>query len=495
MREKAPGVKKPSLPRWIVSLLGVGALAAIWGLAALGSGGFFVPPPWVTIADAARLLAQGSSWIQILITLLRVFVGFTAGYLFGVSAGIAMGSRSSLDAVLKPLILFFQGMPPLLWAIPLVVVMGIGHLPSILVICLITMPVVAVTVGEGMAGLPRSYREMLQVFAPGLIAKIRELIVPHLKPFLIAALNVGLVLAVKASVTAEYFGANNGIGFQIQAAYQSLQIRRLFSWGMVLILLILLFNYAAPRLKLIAAQTKRLSPHKDHEGHQPEDIRELKAVFSARKSHPMIALEGVSFSYRDAPRLLENVRLTVSHNEIAVISGDSGVGKTTLLKLIASLLRPTEGRIECPPSIGFAFQDDRLLPWRTAATNVALPLIHQGYSRKSSLSFASYLLAEVGLAGEGWKKPEELSGGMKKRVALARCFSRIPDAILLDEPFSGLHREARSHLWDTLRKLLSLHPVPVIVVTHFPEEIASAPGCRLFELRGRPASLARMRRG
>ena len=85
--------------------------------------------------------------------------------------------------------------------------------------------------------------------------------------------------------------------------------------------------------------------------------------------------------------------------------------------------------------------------------------------------------------------PHELSGGMKKRAALARCFARLPDAVLLDEPFSGLHGEARDLLWQMFLRLIALHPVPALIVTHYPQEIAHTPSCRLYELRGRPATI------
>ena len=202
------------------------------------------------IADTALLLARRFTWTQILITFLRVCAGFLGGFVTGAAAGMAMGARRELDALFKPLVLFFQGMPPLLWAIPLVALMGIGHLPAIIVIGLITFPLVAVTIGEGMSTLPRAYGEMLTIFAPGFVPRTRELVLPHLAPFLAAALKAGLVLAVKASVTAEYFGANDGIGFQIQAAYMSMRIRSLFSWAAVLILIILVFNHLLPRIRL-----------------------------------------------------------------------------------------------------------------------------------------------------------------------------------------------------------------------------------------------------
>jgi NitT/TauT family transport system ATP-binding protein len=179
----------------------------------------------------------------------------------------------------------------------------------------------------------------------------------------------------------------------------------------------------------------------------------------------------------------------VKPGEIAVVTGESGVGKTTMLKLAASLLKPATGTVAAPARIGYVFQDDRLLPWRTVAENTALPLFYQGFPGKSALCFAASLLKEAGLSGEEGKKPDELSGGMKKRAALARCFARLPDAILMDEPFSGLHARARSLLWKMFLRLHSLHPVPALIVTHYPEEISSQARCRVYTLKGSPARI------
>lgn len=481
-------MKQPIDPaRLLLAAGGVAILGAVWALAGLSSRGF-VPMPWTTLVEAGRLLARSDSWRQVGITLLRVCAGFAAGYVAGVALGVAAGTWSAADRLTRPVVLFFQGVPPLLWAIPIVVVLGIGHASAILVIGLVTVPVVAVTVGEGMRALPRELGEMLSIFAPGLRARVAELVLPHLRPFLGAALNVGLVLAVKASVIAEYFGANDGIGFQIQAAYQTLQLRRLFAWGLILVMVILAFNHAAPRLGRIAALARRLGRRGVRVRNHLEDSLGLRRVFLSRSSARPIQVEGVAFAYGRRP-VLEGVELRVGPHEIAVVAGESGIGKTTLLRLVAGLLKPSTGRIDCPRRIGLVFQDDRLLPWRTVAANTALPLLYSGRSRRSALPFARYLLAEAGLEGEEEKLPEELSGGMKKRAALARCFARIPDAILLDEPFSGLHRDARRLLWEMLLRLHELHPVPVIVATHFPEEVARSPTARLYFLEGAPASI------
>jgi NitT/TauT family transport system ATP-binding protein len=291
-------------------------------------------------------------------------------------------------------------------------------------------------------------------------------------------------------VTAEYFGANNGIGFQIQAAYMSLRIRSLFSWAAVLILMILVFNHLLPRVRLAGPFCAGLFTRGRQGPPVSEESGELRRLFAARPGEKRISVRGVSFAYGRGPLILRDVSLEITAGEIGVLTGQSGVGKTTLLKLVASLEKPTRGSISRPQRIGFVFQDDRLLPWRSVAENAALPLLYSGYTRGESLGFASYLLDQAGLAGEQGKKPRELSGGMKKRAALARCFARLPDAILLDEPFSGLHDEGRVLLWDMFLRLLTLHPVPTLIVTHYPEEISALAPCRLLILEGKPAGIA-----
>lgn len=482
---EAPASGAHGLRLRLLGAAGVLLLFAVWAVASLAAGSFFVPPPWITLADTAALLARAGTWTQVLITFLRVCVGFFLGFAAGTAAGMAVGSRPEAAALLRPLVMFFQGMPPLLWAIPLVALMGIGHVPSVIVITLITFPLVAVTIGEGMTTLPRELGEMLSVLAPGLRARVRELVLPHLAPFFGAAVTAGLVLAVKASVTAEYFGANDGIGFQIQVAYMSLRIRSLFSWAAVLILVVLAFTTLLPRIRRGLSDLAR----------RVRDRRAAAAASAgaevlerADASASRLELRGVSFSYRERA-VLADVSFSVQPGEIAVVTGESGIGKTTLLKLAAALLRPSTGSVTAPARIGCVFQDDRLLPWRSVGENTALPLRYQGFARPRAMSVASWLLAQAGLAGEQDRKPSELSGGMKKRAALARCFARLPDAILMDEPFSGLHAKARVQLWQTFLRLHALHPVPALIVTHYPEEISAHVRCRLYSLEGRPGRL------
>lgn len=499
MSGQAAGGAAGRAPRYLAYTAGVALLLAAWTAASYLAGSFIIPPPWRTLADALVLLGRGFTWLQVAITFYRILVGFLAALCAGAAVGILSGLRPGLEALFHPAVLFLQGIPPLLWAIPLILLLGIGHLSPILVIALICFPLVATSLAEGMKALPRPLVEMLDVFAPGFKPRLRELIIPHLKPFLAAALRLGIVLGIKASVIAEYFGANNGIGFQIQSAYQTLQVRRLFAWALLLVALIVVANQLLARLEKVSQRAGvRRRGGLSFPAEDPERSGELRRSFGRAATEAEIRLEGVGFAYPGDEPLLAGLDLRVASDEIAVVSGDSGMGKTTLLHLVASLLEPTAGAISRPRRLGLVFQDDRLLPWRSNAWNVALPLIYSGIPTGEALGFARYLLREAGLEGEAWGVPGELSGGMKKRLAFARCFARFPEAILLDEPFTGLDAEARRLLWGKFMDLLALRRVPVVIVTHFPEEVPCSQACSFHRLEApdgarRPARLVESR--
>ena len=487
----------------LYTLMGAALIFLLWAAAGWMFGADIIPPPWLTVYDAFFLLTQPTSWLQLAITVIRVIAGFVLALVVGTVAGVAT-ARKEVEALLGPAVLLLQGVPPILWTIPLILVLGISRLTPVLVIALICLPLVTLNVSEGTKSVSRSLREMLSVFAPGFFPRLRELILPHLKPFFAASIRLGLTLGIKASVVAEYFSANDGIGFQIQAAYQAFQVRRLFAWALLLVLLIVLFD----RILSLAVGAMRsrqfVRPVKPREALSPAGLRELHELQEPpeqRRLRPLrrdgvdgsaagaVEVEGVSFGYPGAEPLLEECSFSVAPGRIAVISGDSGTGKTTLLKLIASLLLPASGRILKPEGVGFVFQDDRFLPWRSNLANVSLSLRYRGVDRSRATGISASLLKEVGLQGRELAAPEQLSGGMRKRLALARCFAALPEVVLMDEPFSGLHRSARTALWSKLGELLHRRPAAAIIVTHYPEEVPEQLRCTFYTLTGNPARL------
>jgi NitT/TauT family transport system ATP-binding protein len=156
--------------------------------------------------------------------------------------------------------------------------------------------------------------------------------------------------------------------------------------------------------------------------------------------------------------------------------GPSGSGKSSLLRAVIGLQQPLSGRVEVAPArsqIGILFQDDALLPWKTARENVALGLILHGMERSKALAEAEAWLARLDLAGFGDRFPRHLSGGQRKRVALAQVLAMQPKLILMDEPFASLDAIVGARIVRDVVALVESGGISVLLVTHDLEEALS----------------------
>jgi len=156
--------------------------------------------------------------------------------------------------------------------------------------------------------------------------------------------------------------------------------------------------------------------------------------------------------------------------------GPSGSGKSSLLRAVIGLQQPLAGIIETgfkPSELGILFQDDALLPWKTAIDNVALGLTFHGTERKQALAEAESWLDRLGLTGFGDRFPRHLSGGQRKRVALAQVLAMKPRLILMDEPFASLDAIVRARIVKDVVELVERQRISVLLVTHDLEEALS----------------------
>jgi NitT/TauT family transport system ATP-binding protein len=174
--------------------------------------------------------------------------------------------------------------------------------------------------------------------------------------------------------------------------------------------------------------------------------------------------------------VVEGVSLEVSAGKFVSLVGPSGSGKTSILRAINGLLTPRSGGVEVnggQESLGFLFQDDALLPWRTARDNVALGLRIRKISKSSALLEADGWLNRLGLEGFGHRYPHELSGGQRKRVAIAQILALKPRLLLMDEPFASLDAIVRTRLTQELLAWVEREHLSVLLVTHDLEEALS----------------------
>ncbi len=186
-----------------------------------------------------------------------------------------------------------------------------------------------------------------------------------------------------------------------------------------------------------------------------------------------VSLSDVSRAYTDrrgaSVQALADVSLQAARGNVLAVVGPSGCGKTTLLELICGLQRPDSGAIECQPAVLMP-QRDLLLPWLSAVDNAALALRIAGASRAQARTRGASLFKELGLAGFERARPNELSGGMRQRVAFVRTLLSGKPVLCLDEPFGALDAITRQEMQEWLTGALVREPRTVVLVTHDVEE-------------------------
>jgi NitT/TauT family transport system ATP-binding protein len=186
----------------------------------------------------------------------------------------------------------------------------------------------------------------------------------------------------------------------------------------------------------------------------------------------VLRVRDLELGYGQEP-IIEGVNLEVAAGQFVSLVGPSGSGKTSILRAVSGLLTPQSGHVELngsSDSLGFLFQDDALLPWRTARENVALGLRIRKFSKDAALAEADTWLARLGLERFGERFPHELSGGQRKRVAIAQILAVKPKLLLMDEPFASLDAIVRMRITQELLNWVEGEHLSVLLVTHDLEE-------------------------
>lgn len=186
---------------------------------------------------------------------------------------------------------------------------------------------------------------------------------------------------------------------------------------------------------------------------------------------------------------LDGLHLTVDRGEFVTVVGASGCGKSTLLSVLAGLDAPTTGTARVHSDrVALMFQDATLMPWLTTAENVELALTLRGVPKSQRKDEVDHLLRVVRLGDKHDKRPHELSGGMRQRVALARMLAQQADVVLMDEPFGALDAMTRDTMHDEIEQLWRTHGLTVIFVTHNVREAVRL-GDRVILLSSSPGRL------
>lgn len=370
--------------------------------------------------------------------------GIGLGFFLALFAGVLLGavafSMVWVEEILAPVMTVLKSVPVASFVVLLLIWFGAGRL-SLMISFLIVFPNVYVNTIAGLKSADRKLLEMARVFGMSRGRKLFYLYRPALLPYLEGCLRVSLGMSWKSGVAAEIIGlAESSLGERLYMAKIYLDTAGLFAWTITTVLVSFLFEKAVLRIFRRFAQWRPYPGFGLYEGF-PAGIgpkRDREAGDKIRMCHIDKTYNGQS--------VLRDLNLTMEAGGRYLLTAPSGAGKTTLLKILTGLEQGDRGEIAgMPDRIGMVFQEDRLCEEYDAVCNILLGMkTGGGKGRKKQL--ADYVRAQASaiLPADCLTKPvRQLSGGMRRRVALLRALLSGADVLILDEPFTGLDEENR----------------------------------------------------
>lgn len=445
---------------------------AVWYFAAkIINNKLLMVTPGQTATELLVLLQEPEFYQSIAGSLLRIGGGFTAGFLAAGFLAACSYRFSLVEEICEPVILLLKTIPVASFVVLLLIWWGAAFLAAAISF-LVVFPNLYINTLEGLKNTDRQLLEMAQVFRLPFWNRFFYIYRPALEPFLQSGMKISLGMCWKSGVAAEVIGiAEHSIGGQLYLSKIYLNTAGVFAWTVVVVLLSLFFEkllfwgmecffrwQPACRQQRTAENRKpeERELEKQAEGEtekQAEGEREKQAEKETERElekqseretqkepekqsgkRRILQVREVSKTFGET-RVLSQVNAVYEAGEEYVLDSPSGSGKTTYLKILAGCLKPDTGCVTGAESVAMVFQEDRLCMEYSAIKNVELITGNADTAKKALLQL---------LDGDALEKPcRELSGGMKRRVALVRAMEAQAQVILLDEPYTGMDEETR----------------------------------------------------
>ncbi len=436
----------------------------------------FLPSPESTYKALLRISKRAGFWQTIFNTFSKIAKGFLLALIAGTILSVISAFVKIIDVLVSPFMRLLKTVPVASFIILALLWVKSDKL-SVLISFVMVTPVVYINILQSFDNVDNNLLEMADIFNVGLLRRLRFIYVPALVSGFMSACKIGLGFCFKAGIAAEIIGLPfQSIGSELYKSKLYLMTDELFAWTVVIVLMSAFFEgvciYLLNKLSCIIEKTnisrkaenenkadkshKKKGEYEKLENKKMGDKREIKDVEISGSN--ILRIEKITKSY-GKQKVLENISLNINESERICIYGKSGIGKTTLLRIIAGLEKADSGEITFAGKVSMVFQEDRLLENTDVYTNLYCVL-----GSRFDKAEADMHLKEVGLEGAGNKLVSELSGGMKRRVAIVRCMMKSSEIILLDEPFKGLDTILKDNIIRYVVKYLNGRAV--IMVTH-----------------------------
>ena len=426
-------------------ILRIAAIAfwiAVWEAVALRIGSELIIATPIKVAQVfIEMIFKADTWHSLGFSLVRISSGFALAFILG-SVLAAVSSRlQAVKILLSPITSAIKSTPVASFVILAIIWFGSKNL-SVFISFLMVFPVIYLNILKGIESVDKELLEMAKVFNISLGRRIVYIYMPSLMPFVISACSVALGLCWKSGVAAEVIGISSGsIGERLYRAKLYFETGELLAWTAAIILISTAFE------KLIMLILRRVNgiPQRAY------SEKLLNASAKRQTSQSITAAEGISLenvskSFGERT-VLNGVTLIIAAGEHTAVMGMSGAGKTTLARIAAGLERQESGRVERPSRLGFVFQEDRLIGCLNALGNLAIA------------------------GADPQEAYETLSGGEKRRAAIARALLCGAGTVILDEPFKGIDDETlHEYILPQVKRLTD--GKTVLMITHSESEAA-----------------------
>ena len=396
--------------------------------------------PDKVLARIAQLAFTAPFWSAVGASLLRISAGFVLGTLVAFLCAAAAYRWRMAEEILKPFINLTKTIPVVSFVVLLLIWWGSSVLAAAISF-LVVFPNVYLNVLEGLKNADKQLLEMAQVFGVTRRNRFFYIYRPTLRPFVESAFRLSLGMSWKSGVAAEVIGTPaHSVGGQIYLSKIYLDTAGVLAWTAVTIIASMLLEKLVLWLLdcFFAWNPERKS--KQSAGYSAQSNSVCGSRYSLKQG-AKIVLSNVSKSFGEK-KVLVNVSTTYEQGKTYYLTSPSGSGKTTLLRILAGLESADSGSV-CCPRCSMVFQEDRLCEEYSALQNVVLATGNTGRAKEA----ISFLLGEENVH----EACSRLSGGMKRRVALARAMEADSAVVLLDEPFTGMDAETRQRAETYIR--------------------------------------------
>ena len=438
-----------------ISLLSIAFLAVVWEFIAWRvSMSVIFPPLGELIEQVFALFGTKDFYLALSATLYRGIIGLLIAFFCSFLLAVLAAFSDFWKTFFQPIIVVLRSVPVISFVLLALFWFSPTQLPVF--IALITVfPILYQSILTALNQTDKQLIEMAKIFGKTPVKRFFGIYLPLAKNMIFDGLSTAIGFGLRAIIIGEVLAQPiHGIGTGMRTAQAFIQMPRLMAWTIAAILLSYLFEILLQQARKIKFSKKYPIPQTFSLSKNDFSEKKIKLVEINKKFGEHIILKNYSNSF--------------TNNIINCVKGESGRGKTTLLRLIAGLDTDYKGEIQFPDSykLSYSFQEKRLLPWLTVKENITYIFDRKTTDKQFISDITHYLLENLNLTEHAQKYPHQLSGGQQQRTSLARALAAQSDVLLLDEPLTGLDSKLKKQIIAFLTNWISVYKPLVIWATH-----------------------------